>query len=63
LAIGGPEAWTALAIREDTTVAKKNTEVAAPKTKQKGGKHDRNALKALKRRKGKKPKFSSGPKV
>uniref|UniRef100_A0A1I8B323 RRM domain-containing protein n=1 Tax=Meloidogyne hapla TaxID=6305 RepID=A0A1I8B323_MELHA len=61
LAIGGPEAWTALAIREDTTIAKTKTEVA-PKTKQKKGKNDRQVAH---RRKGKcrKTKYSSGPKL
>ncbi|CAK5078447.1 unnamed protein product [Meloidogyne enterolobii] len=60
LAIGGPEAWTALAIREDTTIAKTKTEVA-PKPKQKT---DKNKQVAHRRKgKGKKTKYSSGPKL
>jgi len=60
LAIGGPEAWTALAIREDTTIAKTKTEIA-PKPKQKS---DKNKQVAHRRKgKGRKTKYSSGPKV
>nr|CAD2203681.1 unnamed protein product [Meloidogyne enterolobii] len=60
LAIGGPEAWTALAIREDTTIAKTKTEIA-PKPKQKS---DKNKQVAHRRKgKGRKTKYSSGPKL
>jgi len=60
LAIGGPEAWTALAIREDTTIAKTKAEIA-PKPKQKTEKNKQVAHR--RKGKGRKTKYSSGPKV
>jgi hypothetical protein len=59
LAIGGPESWTALALRDGGTVAQTATDAA--KNKQKGGKGDPNAPK--RKGKGKRPKITSGPKV
>lgn len=64
LMIGGPEAWTALAIREDTSIAQMKAETAPkPKQKQKGGKKDKNSLAIKRRGKGRKAKRTSGPKV
>jgi hypothetical protein len=62
LAIGGPESWSALALREDKSkmLAKKTDHrlVKRKGDKQKGGKRERKP-----RKKGKRPRISSGPKV
>ncbi|KAL3088141.1 hypothetical protein niasHS_009427 [Heterodera schachtii] len=59
LAIGGPDSWYALALRDTGTVLKKDTG-GTGKGKKQGKERDPNAPK---RRRTKKPKLSSGPKL